>query len=76
MASTLGLIGIEAITVRTIGDPVSLRESLPPEEVQPLPEELARRMRCCMIRRFFAQFRPFFDRERGGRRRRWRFTCG
>lgn len=38
----LGLEGIEAILFRTIGDQPSLRESLLPDDVLQLPEELAR----------------------------------
>jgi len=34
--------GIEAIVFRTVGDQCSLWESLLPEEVRRLPEELAR----------------------------------
>jgi hypothetical protein len=42
---------IEAIMFRTIGDLLSLWESLPPPEVLRLPEELARVDAYWMIRR-------------------------
>jgi IS5 family transposase len=40
--NALGLEGIEAIVFRTVGDQPSLWESILPEEVRRLPDELAR----------------------------------
>ena len=59
------LEGIEAIMFRTIGDPVSLWESLLPEEVRRLPGELARVDALLDDPAFFAPFRPFFDPRAG-----------
>jgi transposase, IS5 family len=50
---------------RTIGDPVSLWESLLPEEVRRLPPELARVDELLDDPAFFAPFRPFFDPRAG-----------
>jgi transposase, IS5 family len=47
--------------LRTVGDQVSLWESLLPEEVRRLPEELARVDGLLDDRVFFAPFVPFFD---------------
>jgi transposase, IS5 family len=58
--------GIEAIVFRTVGDQPSLWESLLPEEVRRLPEELARVDALLDDPAFFAPFVPFFD-ERMGR---------
>jgi len=46
---------------RTVGDPVSLWESLLPEEVLRLPAELARVDALLDDPAFFAPFAPFFD---------------
>ena len=62
--------------LRTLGDPVSLWESLLPEEVLRLPEQLARVDALLDDPVFFAPFVPFFSLAAAGRRRRWRFTCG
>ncbi len=61
MASTLGLEGIEAIVLRTVGDQESLWESLLPELVRRLPEELARVDVPLDDPAFFAPFVPLFD---------------
>ena len=61
MASTLGLEGIEAIVFRTVGDQESLWESLLPELVRRLPEELARVDVVLDDPAFFAPFAPLFD---------------
>ena len=53
--------GIEAIVFRTVGDQCSLWESILPEEVQRLPEELARVDALLDDPAFFAPFAPFFD---------------
>jgi IS5 family transposase len=53
--------GIEAIVFRTVGDQCSLWESLLPEEVRRLPEELARVDALLDDPAFFAPFVPFFD---------------
>ena len=47
--------------LRTVGDQVSLWESLLPDEVRRLPEELARVDALLEDRVFFAPFVPFFD---------------
>jgi IS5 family transposase len=47
--------------LRTVGDQVSLWESLLPDEVRRLPEELARVDALLDDRVFFAPFVPFFD---------------
>ena len=60
MASTLGLEGIEAV-FRTVGDQPSLWESLLPEEMLRLPEELARVDTLLDDPAFFAPFVPHFD---------------
>jgi len=53
--------GIEAIVFRTVGDQCSLWESILPEELQRLPEELARVDALLDDEAFFAPFVPFFD---------------
>ncbi len=53
--------GIEAIVFRTVGDQCSLWESILPEELQRLPEELARVDALLDDPAFFAPFAPFFD---------------
>jgi transposase, IS5 family len=60
MASTLGLEGIEAIMLRTIGDGPSAWESLLPAEVLRLPAELARVDALLDDPVFFAPFAPHF----------------
>ena len=65
MASTLGLEGIEAIVLRTVGDQESLWESLLPELVRRLPEELARVDVVLDDPAFFAPFVLFFDPRMG-----------
>jgi IS5 family transposase len=57
--------GIEAIVFRTVGDQCSLWESLLPEEVRRLPEELARIDVLLDDPAFFTPFVPFFDPRRG-----------
>ena len=68
--------GIEAIVFRTVGDQCSLWESLLPEEVRQLPEELARVDALLDDPAFFA---PRLCRSliRGwvGRRHRWKPIC-
>ena len=61
MASTLGLEGIEAIVFRTVGDQPTLWESILPEELLRLPEELARVDALLDDPVFFAPFVAFFD---------------
>jgi transposase, IS5 family len=61
MASTPWVEGIEAIVFRTIGDQPSLWESLLPEEVLRLPEELARIDALLDDPAFFAPFASHFD---------------
>ena len=53
--------GIEAIVFRTVGDQCSLWESILPEELRRLPEELARVDALLDGEAFFAPFVPFFD---------------
>ena len=53
--------GIEAIVFRTVGDQCSLWESVLPEEVLRLPDELARVDAMLDDPAFFAPFVPFFD---------------
>ena len=53
--------GIEAIVFRTVGDQASLWESVLPEELRRLPEELARVDALLDDPAFFAPFVPFFD---------------
>ena len=53
--------GIEAIVFRTVGDQCSLWESVLPEELQRLPEELARVDALLDDPAFFTPFVPFFD---------------
>jgi len=65
MASTLGLEGIEAIVFRTVGDQESLWESLLPDEVRRLSEELARVDGLLNDPAFFVPFVPFFDPRMG-----------
>jgi IS5 family transposase len=50
---------------RTVGDPVSLWESLLPDEVRRLPEELARVDALLDDPAFFAPFVRFFDLRLG-----------
>src|ERR1700752_3978161 len=57
--------GIEAIVFRTVGDQCSLWESILPEEVRRLPDELARVGAVLDDPTFFAPFVPFFDLRRG-----------
>ena len=57
--------GIEAIVFRTVGDQCSLWESVLPEEVRRLPEELARVDALLDDSAFFAPFVPFFDPRMG-----------
>ena len=57
--------GIEAIVFRTLGDQCSLWESLLPDEVRRLPEELAGVDALLDDPAFFAPFVPFFDPRRG-----------
>ena len=57
--------GIEAIVFRTVGDQCSLWESILPEEVRRLPEELARVDALLDDQVFFAPFVPFFDPRMG-----------
>src|SRR6266536_2674686 len=61
MASTPWARRIEAIVLRTVGDQPSLWESLLPDEVRRLPEELARVDALLDDPVFFAPFVPFFD---------------
>ena len=58
---TLGLEGIEAIVFRTVGDQPSLFESVLPQELLRLPQELARVDAMLDDPAFFAPFVPFFD---------------
>src|SRR6201993_693196 len=57
--------GIEAIVFRTVGDQCSLWESVLPEELLRLPEELARVDALLDDEAFFAPFVPFFDPRMG-----------
>src|ERR1700752_1478724 len=57
--------GIEAIVFRTVGDQCSLWESILPEEVRRLPDELARVGAVLDDPTFFAPFVPFFDLRMG-----------
>ena len=57
--------GFEAIVFRTVGDQVSLWESVLPEELLQLPEELARVDALLDDPAFFAPFVPFFDPRMG-----------
>jgi IS5 family transposase len=57
--------GIEAIVFRTIGDQPTLWESILPEQLQRLPEELARVDALLDDPAFFAPFVPFFDPRMG-----------
>jgi len=59
--NALGLEGIEAIMFRTVGDQCSLWESILPEEVRRLPDELARVDALLNDAAFFTPFVPFFD---------------
>jgi IS5 family transposase len=61
MASNPLAEGIEAIVFRTVGDQVSLWESMLPEELLVLPGELARVDALLDDAAFFAPFMPFFD---------------
>src|SRR6185503_6964797 len=65
MASTLGLEGIEAIVFRTVGDQESLWESLLPDEVRRLSEELSRVDGLLDDSAFFVPFVPLFDPRMG-----------
>ena len=55
------LEGIEAIVFRTVGDQCSLWESVLPEELLRLREELARVDALLDDPAFFTPFVPFFD---------------
>ncbi|AJK63434.1 transposase [Mycobacterium tuberculosis 18b] len=57
--------GIEAIVFRTVGDQASLWESVLPEELRRLPEELARVDALLDDSAFFCPFVPFFDPRMG-----------
>jgi transposase, IS5 family len=57
--------GIEAIVFRTVGDQCSLWESVLPEELLRLPEELARVDALLDDSVFFTPFVPFFDPRMG-----------
>ncbi|CKN79565.1 transposase [Mycobacterium tuberculosis] len=57
--------GIEAIVFRTLGDQASLWESVLPEELRRLPEELARVDALLDDSAFFCPFVPFFDPRMG-----------
>ena len=57
--------GIEAIVFRTLGDQCSLWESILPEQVRRLPEELARVDALLDDAAFFAPFVAFFDPRMG-----------
>ena len=59
------LEGIEAIVFRAVGDQCSLWESVLPEELLRLPDELARVDALLDDRAFFAPFVPFFDPRMG-----------
>jgi IS5 family transposase len=59
------LEGIEAIVFRTVGDQCSLWESVLPQELQRLPEELTRVDALLDDPAFFAPFVPFFDPRMG-----------
>ncbi|CKW55405.1 transposase [Mycobacterium tuberculosis] len=56
---------IEAIVFRTVGDQASLWESVLPEELRRLPEELARVDALLDDSAFFCPFVPFFDPRMG-----------
>lgn len=57
--------GVEAIVFRTVGDQASLWESVLPEELRRLPEELARVDALLDDSAFFCPFVPFFDPRMG-----------
>ncbi|CKP29552.1 transposase [Mycobacterium tuberculosis] len=57
--------GIEAIVFRTVGDQASLWESVLPEELRRVPEELARVDALLDDSAFFCPFVPFFDPRMG-----------
>jgi IS5 family transposase len=57
--------GIEAIMFRTVGDQCSLWESILPEQVRRLPQELARVDALLDDAAFFAPFVAFFDPRMG-----------
>ena len=59
--NTLVAEGIEAIVFRTVGDQPSLWESILPEQVRRLPEELARVDALLDDPAFFAPFVAYFD---------------
>src|ERR1700746_4099569 len=65
MASTPWAEGIEAIVFRTVGDQPSLWESILPEEVRRLPDEVARGAGLLDDPAFFAPFVPYFDPRMG-----------
>src|SRR6201987_5393203 len=65
MASSPCAEGIEAIVFRTVGDQCSLWESVLPEELLRLPEELARVDALLGDSVFFKPFVPFFDPRMG-----------
>jgi IS5 family transposase len=62
--------------LRTRNDQPSLWESTLPQEVLRLPPELARVDALLDDERFFAPFRATSISRSGGRRSRWRPTCG
>ncbi|CKU68082.1 transposase [Mycobacterium tuberculosis] len=57
--------GIEAIVFRTVGDQASLWESVLPEELRRVPQELARVDALLDDSAFFCPFVPFFDPRMG-----------
>jgi IS5 family transposase len=63
--NTLVAEGIEAIVFRTVGDQCALWESILPEQVRRLPEELARVDALLDDPSFFAPFVMFFDPRMG-----------
>ena len=62
--------------LRTVADQPSLWEAILPDELRQLPAELARVDVLLDDPVFFTPFVPFFDHGWGGRRHRWRSTCG
>lgn len=65
IASTLGVEGIEAIVLRTVGDQPSLFEATLPKELLRLPAELAQIDELPDDPVFVAPFVPFFDPRPG-----------
>jgi len=65
MVSNPWVEAIEAIVFRTVGDQCSLWESVLPEELPRLPEELARVDALLDDSAFFTTFVPFFDPRSG-----------